>query len=280
MNAIPKSKLINAMGGIACLFVVQGVVAETPEIVGQIISDGKVQVTSEGLAFTVEKGQPYLVFAGDVITTTGSAQDQTATRLIMDSVGTVSIAPDSEITVDRIGGRYEVGVKRGKLGYSLQDSADVRITTAQGDLAPSGQTGSLLEGVVANLGSDVMVYGREGSVPAVFNKVGSGESMKILGGDELIYSGPAKDSKIPLYAQLGATPAASQGDGCQDESGNTAPTDDEGNCPPGFFLSSTAGGIGGLGLGVGTATWLGVVTLSAIVAATDDDDDGPASPTQ
>ena len=263
MNAMPKPKLISTIGGIFCLAIAQVGMAEAPDIVGQITSNGNVQVTSEGLTFTVEKGQPYLVFAGDVITTADAAQDQTATKLIMDSVGTVSIAPGSAIAVDRIGSRYQIDVKQGKMNYSLQDSADVRITTKQGELMPSGQSGSLAEGAIASLGDDVMVFGQEGSVPVVFNKVDSGESLRILGGDELIYSSPAKDSKVPLYAQLGAPDQ--EDEECQDDSGNTAAKNDDGTCPAGFFLSSSAGmmgvgsGIGSVMGGAGAAAWLGVV---------------------
>ena len=268
MNALFKSRILNVLAGIACVLAVPAAIAETPAIVGQLIGNGMVQVTSAGLTFKVDKGQPYLLFAGDSIRTENvpdkqsTAQDPAAAQLIMDSVGTLAIAPNSEIMVDRIGDRYQIEISEGQLAYSLQDSADIRITTVQGDLSPGGQSGALVQGAVATLGNEVMLYGHENSAPAAFSKSDNTDLMEILGG-ELIYSGPAKDSRIPLYAQLGAptSPAPTAG-GTGGATGGS------------FFGGFSTGGLAAIAAGF-TALIAAVINKFII-----QDDEEPASPVQ
>ncbi|MEZ5591134.1 MAG: hypothetical protein R3F53_10690 [Gammaproteobacteria bacterium] len=268
MNALFKSRILRALAGMVCALAIPAAVAETPAIVGQLIGNGMVQVTSAGLTFNVDRGHPYLLFAGDIIRTANTpdkqnaAQDPATAQLIMDSVGTLAIAPNSEIMVDRVGDRYQIEINEGQLAYSLQDSADIRITTVQGDLSPGGQSGALVQGAVATLGNEVMLYGHENSAPAAFSKSDNTDLMEILGG-ELIYSGPAKDSKIPLYAQLGAptSPAPTAG-GTGGATGGS------------FFGGFSTGGLAAIAAGF-TALIAAVINKFII-----QDDEEPASPVQ
>jgi len=182
----------------------QNASAALSQVVGQLVGNGSAQVDSAGLTVTVKKGQQYVVFAGDTIKTRVAGD----VKLQLNSVGVLTLAPDTELELNGDGSSYQVELKKGQLAYALNADANIRLQTAQGELRPDGQSGTLMEGAIASLDQEVYVLGQAGSASAYLTDIGSGEEHRVQAGD-LVYSGPAKRARIPLFAQLGAPESVS-----------------------------------------------------------------------
>lgn len=160
-------------------------------VVGKLTTERSATVDSAGLEVRLRPQQDYIIFSGDRIETGAEGWS----FLDIPSVGKVGIAPDSRVRIEAVDGNYQLHVERGQATYDIDPASGFEVIA--GDRLVT----------LANGLTSTLVTPESQAYQAVQDGKGN-LRMTDLDAGELLYEGPAAQSGIPLYAQVGAEPGS------------------------------------------------------------------------
>lgn len=220
-------------------------------VLGEVLAKNQISIDSAGIEATLNDGESYVFFSGDTIKTS----DDAAAEINLEPTGSVSIAPNSEIAVALVNDIYVIDVKQGALSYSFPEGTKFRVSAADNVVTPGGQ--EEIAGVVKKVAyqgepisgalkieDDGNLY--VGSLTGNSTLLDTSGNEKIIRSGNLLYTGPASQSKIPLFAQMGED-------------------------------NDAGGGAVFGGLDIETLSWLGVAGAATLIAIGQDDDSDSGS---
>lgn len=203
-------------------------------VVGKLTTEHSATVDSSGLEVRLRPQQDYIIFSGDRIETGADGWSV----LDIPGTGKIGIAPDSLVRVEAVDGNYQLHVERGQATYDIDPASGFEVIAGDRVVTLTGSPASTLVTPDDRQSYHTVRYD-DGNI-----------QMTDLNSGELVYEGPAEQSGIPLYAQVGAGPGV------------------------GFGLGGAASAWGLLP----PLTFLSVVGAASLTDDGDDDDDRPASP--
>jgi hypothetical protein len=165
--------------------------AGATEVVGTLTTNHGATISGQGLDVQVAARQDYPVFSGDRIASRISQQTRPEAReqssvLTIPETGLIKLAPDSAISVERVGDAYLLDVARGEIGFEFVPGAKVFMISGDERIDLGQGTGK--GGVVVSAdGSGGYLALADGS---------GGVRLLQLGTGALVYEGPAKAELI------------------------------------------------------------------------------------